>query len=338
MTDSNRLAGLRAVKLAALVRDHLSTDSTGTVALEPGEFAAGAALMHGDEAWVLVEDRHASVPAAGLGGPLVWALRRGARRLHVVVDSGAEPLARRAAGFSLPVQAWTARGRSLVAATATPLRAPAEVPSAHLAFEDVIAAAGAEPVIEHGVLCGEVLGLEVCRVVDDPDTGSVRLDIGIGDHDREAFRLLHGERPTAEALAGVVATVGVHRRDPADAHPLARLARERLLRAAVVGCPAAVGALSVTACPPPEPRPNLKDPVPCMAIADIGGSRRLLVFSTGVDLDAVPACIDARLATGIVDCALVVPVRDAIPAQRMLAAAAEPAVEVLAIDMPPLQP
>lgn len=338
MTDSNRLAGLRAVKLAALVRDHLSAVEAGTAALQPGEFAAGAALMHGDEAWVLVEDRHSAMPAAGLGGPLVWAMRRGARRLHVVVESGAASLARRATGFSLPVQAWTALGRSLDAATAVPLRAPAEVPSAHLAFEDVIEAAGAESVIEHGVLCGEVLGLEVCRVVDDPDTGSVRLDIGIGDHDREAFRLLHGERPPAEALADVVATVGMHRRDPTDAHPLARLARERLLRAAVIGCPAAVGASSVAACPPPEPRPNLKDPVPCMAIADVGDSRRLLVFSTGVDLDAVPACVDARLATGIVDCALVVPVRDAIPAQRMLAAAAEPAIDVLAIDMPPLQP
>ncbi|MEY4605412.1 MAG: hypothetical protein RLY45_172 [Actinomycetota bacterium] len=338
MSDPNRLAGLRAVKLAALVGDHLASTGENEAALRPGEFAPGAALLHDDESWVLVDDRPGALPSSGLGGPLAWAMRHGARRLHVVVDDGAGGLARRAAGFSLPVSVWTVSGRSLVAARSAPLPVPAQVPSSHLAFEHVIAAAGAEPVVEHGVLCGEVLGLEVCRVVDDPDTGGVRLDIGIGDHDREAFRLLHGERPPVEALADVVATVGMHRRDPTASHPLARLARERLLRAAVIRQPSCVGATSVVASPPPEPRPNLKDPVPCVAIADADGGRRLLVLSTGVDLDAVPACVDARLATGIADCALVVPIRDAIPVQRMLAAAAVPPVEVLAIDMPPLQP
>lgn len=338
MSDPNRLAGLRAVKLGALVRDHLSASGTSDAVLQPGEFAPGAALLHDGEAWVLVDDRPGALPSCGLGGPLVWAMRHGARRLHVVVDDTAGGLARRAGGFSMPVSVWTVSGRSLVAAPISPLPAAAPVPPPHLEFADLIAAAGAEPVIEHGVLCGEVLGLEVCRVVDDPDTGSARLDIGIGDHDREAFRLLHGDRPPAEALADVVATVGMHRRDPTASHPLARLARERLLRAAVIRQPSSVGASSVTACPPPEPRPNLKDPVPCVAIAEVAGSRRLLVVSTGVDLDAVPACVDARLATGIDDCTLVVPVRDAIPAQRMLAAAAAPPVEVLAIDMPSLQP
>ena len=61
------------------------------------------------------------------------------------------------------------------------------------------------PNVEHGVVTGEVRGLEVCRVVDDPHTGAVRLEVGVGAHDREAFTIMHGDVPTVDALAGVVA-------------------------------------------------------------------------------------------------------------------------------------
>ena len=103
---------------------------------------------------------------------------------------------------------------------------------AHLAFVDDIEAAGARSVVEHGVVTGEVRGLEVCRVVD-VDTGdgaAVRLEVGVGPHDREAFAVIHGDVPTREALAGVVAAVGAARGVDAPGHPLNRLAPERLLR------------------------------------------------------------------------------------------------------------
>ena len=51
-------------------------------------------------------------------------------------------------------------------------------------------------VVEHGVVTGEVRGLEVCRVVDDRTTGDgVRLEVGVGAHDREAFAIIHGDVP-----------------------------------------------------------------------------------------------------------------------------------------------
>ncbi len=55
--------------------------------------------------------------------------------------------------------------------------------------------------VEHGVLVGEVRGLEVCRVVDDPHLGTTRLEVGVGAHDREAFQMLHGDVPAIELLA-----------------------------------------------------------------------------------------------------------------------------------------
>lgn len=323
MNDVSRLARLNALKLAALVRDHVG----GEPALEPAEFGAGAALLHGSDAWVLLADQ----PARGLGGALAWALRREATALHVVAEAATGLLARRAAAFRLPVTVWHAEGRALLPAVAEPLPASAPVPAAHLEFEPVMVVAGAEPRVEHGVLAGEVWGLEVCRVVDDPHTGAVRLEVGIGEHDREAFQLLHGDRPTADALADVVRSVGEHRRPGAAGHPLNRIAGERALRARLIAEPALVGATEVVAAEPPQPRTNLKDAVPCVARAVIEGEAVAVVCSTGVDLDAVPFAVDARAALGLPRCLLVVPDRDAIDLQRRLAALAVPPVDLVGV-------
>lgn len=321
MSDPARLARLNALKLGALVREHVGGEPT----LEPGEFAAGAALMHGTDAWVLVHEQ----PERGLGGALAWAVRRNAAALHVVAEAGTGCLARRAAHVRLPVSVWHAEGRTLLPAVAEPLPVSAPVPHAHLEFEPTMVVAGATPVVEHGVLAGEVRGLEVCRVVDDPHTGTVRLEVGVGAHDREAFQLLHGDRPTADALADVVQSVARHRRPDADPHPLNRLAVERALRAALIAEPHLLDATAVVAAEPPLPRPNLKDPVPCAAVATIRDERVTVVCSAGVDLDAVPYCLDARVALGTQRCLLVVPARDALPVQQTLAALANPPVELV---------
>ena len=332
MSDDARIARLNALKLGALVRDHLAVTGASTDALVPGEFGGGAALTAGDEAWVLVAP--AAQVGVGLGGALVWSLRAGARRLHVVVDEGEGHLARRAAHLSMPVHVWRADGRQLVAATASPLPVSADPPQAHREFEQVIAAAGAVPFVEHGVLAGEVLGLEVCRVVDDPFTAAVRLEVGVGAHDREAFQMLHGDRPTSAALAEVVEVVRGHRSDVAAGHPLARLARERLLRAVLLADPSLVGLASMAAVPPPLPRTNLKDPVPCVAEGtDADGVATLVVCSTGIDLDAVPYCIDARLSRGVEQCVLALPARDAVRLQYDLASITVPPVRLVTVDL-----
>lgn len=332
MSDDARLARLNALKLGALVRDHLAAMGAPSDGLVPGEFGGGAALTVDGEAWVLVAP--VAHPGGGLGGAVVWALRAGAHRLHVVVDEGEGHLARRAEHLSMPVTVWRADGRQLVAATPVPLPVPTDPPSTHREFEQVIAAAGAVPFVEHGVLAGEVLGLEVCRVVDDPFTAAVRLEVGVGAHDREAFQMLHGDRPTAAALAEVVEVVRGHRSDVAAGHPLARLARERLLRAVLLADPTLVGLDTLTAVPPPLPRVNLKDPVPCVA-EGVGadGVATVVVCSTGIDLDAVPYCIDARLARSIERCVLALPARDAVRLQYDLAGLTVPPVRLVTVDL-----
>ena len=134
------------------------------------------------------------------------------------------------------------------------------MPTEHEQFRPLIAEGGAVPTVEHGVLVGEVRGLEVCRVVTDQHTGAARLEVGIGQHDREAFQMLHGDVPPVEALAKVVATVAPHRRHGADPHPLNRLGQERALRARLIDDPGLIGASHVEAVPSPLARTEPEGP------------------------------------------------------------------------------
>ncbi len=310
--SAERHGHLLGIKLGALVTAHLGT-GVAPDDLQPSGFPNGAALMAGDSGWVLVDG-----PAdRALGPALAWAIRRGARELHVVADTETGMLARRAQQLQFSVSIWFAEGRSLLPAVAEPLPA-ADAPSAeHLALVEVIEAAGARPNVEHGVVFGEVFGLEVCRVVDEPTTGhiaelgeidvvaladqrgtgGVSLEVGVGANDREAFRLLHGDLPTVEALASVVDAVSTHRSPLAPQHPLNRLGQERYLRWQLEVDPSLVDMVDVVAAAPPLPRPNLKDPIACVAIGtDADGVAYTIVCSVGVDVDLVGFVADVQIA------------------------------------------
>jgi len=147
--------------------------------------------------------------------------------------------------------------------------------------------------------------------------------VGVGAHDREAFLIMHGDVPTEKALAAVVRAVARHRVPGAPAHPLNRLGAERLLRARLIEDPTPLGLRDLVAAPPPVPRLNLKDAVPCMAIGGDDAQRTVVVAcSSGIDLDLVPFAADGRIALGLDDAELVlaVPARDAHPATAELAA------------------
>jgi len=314
--EQQRRAALLSMKLGALVRDH-----AGEAPVVLGTFGGGAALLRDGEAWVLADER----PARALGPALAWARQQGVDRVAVLVDDAeaAGILARRATYFIDPPQVFLVDGRTLAPAIPTPLPPPPPPPiaDAAVALVPLIEAAGAVPVIEHGVLAGEVAGLEVCRVVVDPNTGQARLEVGVGAHDREAFQLVHGDVPPVEALASVVAAVAEHRRPGAPPHPLNRLGAERLLRSRLIDDPGVVGALVLGAAPPPVPRLNLKDPVPCVATGvDDSGAPIVVVCSVGIDLDVVPFAADAWAAAFRPDARLVIaiPQRDDHPVTRAL--------------------
>ena len=337
-TDDRRHR-LLGIKLRALVAEHHGREVVG----EAQGFPSGAALSDGGAAWILVDG-----PAArSLGPALAWAIRHDAASLHLVVEHDTGLLARRAQRLAFPVTVWYPQDRTLLPVVAEPL-APSPAASAeHLAVAPSIEAAGATVNVEHGVVVGEVRGLEVCRVVDTPTVGhfaelgdfdapapvaaspdGVLLEVGVGPNDREAFRMLHGDIPTVEALAAVVDAVLAHRSADAIQHPLNRLGQERYLRWQLEQDPSLVGLTTVTPREPPQPRPNLKDSIPCVAAGvDANGQERMLVCSVGVDVDLVGFVADVQ-ATSSAPVVVVLRERDAIALTRELLALLATPVDV----------
>lgn len=340
---SDRHRRLLAVKLQVLVRDHHVASGGGEGALAVGSFALGAALMAGDAAWVLIDD--AGEDGRGLGPAIVWATRNGATSLELIADDEIGVIGRRAAAFSLPINVWNVDGRAMRPAPIAAVEPPPQPAADHLRFIIDIEAAGATPLVEHGVVVGEVRGLEVCRVVDAGgiDRNEPRLDVGVGVHDREAFAIIHAGAATSDALATVVSSVAAVRDPSVPAHPLNRLAPERFLRWRLEQEPWLVGMASVRPAQPPVPRRNLKDRAACTARGQrIDGTEVVIVCSVGVDLDVIPYAADARLAAegepgvgsamgGPIDVLVVLPSRDVMAVTRELAGLLRHSVTLVAV-------
>jgi hypothetical protein len=325
---------LRAAKLGALVRDHWKKE--GARRYEPSAFPGGAALFDPDRsrAWVLIDD--ASI--ARFGPALAWACRQEAGEVHVLVE-GAAPgapaasgvMARRASAWADPPRVWDVRGRDIsVAAPADavgPDSSPAsdEMQDSIRAHGELMRAHGAEPILEHGVLRGEVLGLEVARLV------GAELQVGVGRHDRMARTEMHPDQDPGRALDEAVGVVRARRRRGEPRHPANTLARGRWLRSVVCARPELAGARELVPVSPPLPWFDL----PEAGAAPAGGTslppeRPLIaVCSVGVDLDLVPTAADSRLihAPGA-ELVVVVPEGDDVPITRALAASLARPAEV----------
>jgi hypothetical protein len=338
--DESRRTGLRRAKLTALIRSRWQDADPAPTS---GIGAPGPALRdsEGDRGWVLVDP---SIPGA-LGGSLIWGLRHALSELHLVVDEGASPgrgdpdagvLARRAGCFRQPslvqVWRWAPDERQLHAVSPTPPATAAEVADpGRERWADLMRAHGIDPLVEHGVLIGEVLGLEVARLgsdVDVADGDEPGLAIGVGHHDRTARSQMRPGQSVADGLDEVVALVRRWRAPGAERHPANTLARERWLRSLVMGRPALVGARWLDPLPALLPRGDLRRAVPAAA-AGVGDDGRAVVAvcSTGVDLDVVPVAADYRLSVGVeARLVIVVPAGDDVRVTReLIDALVEPA-------------
>lgn len=325
---------LLRVKLNALVRSHW-----GALALAAGaeaSFPGGAALapsVSGGRAFVLVD----RATYRSLGGVLAWALRHGAGAVELLADGSDETaslLARRAAAFTLPLTVWRVDPPVLRPVTEAGFFPPPLLPAAAVPMAEILRGAGVEPVVEFGVLTGEVLGLEVARVVVDAD--GARLEVGVGSQDREAHRGLEPNRDPRLQLAEVVALIRRLRTPEGTAHLANSLAGERWLRAVVVARPELVGAAWLAPVPPALPRGDLRTSTAALAAGVDGDGQAVLVAtSTGIDLDLVPAAADARRAGGA-DMAgsrliLAMPPADDHPRTRQLAALLRDPAEVVTV-------
>lgn len=318
MTDApDPRAALQAAKLGALVRSRWPDEGADA---RPGTFPGGATLLAGERLWILLD---AEVGAARrLGSALAVADRAGATQLDLLVEDadGAAVLARRAALFARPPTVWTLTGADLApAVAAAPAADPAPAPEAEL-FRPVLAEAGLETVVEGGELLGEVLGLEVARVVVGED-GDAHVEAGVGRFDREVGAMMFAELSEIDALARAVDLVADIRRPGAPRHPLNQLVPERWLRSVLVARPDLVGAAELRPVGSAVPRANLKETGIATAVGtDLDGRPIVVTCSTGVDLELVPSAADDRLAHAP-DARLVlaVPAKDALAVTTELA-------------------
>ena len=269
-------------------------------------------------------------PERALGGALALAIRSRCDIVHVFADDHSGVLARRAACFTQPPSVWQIHGDTAVSAEPLPRPtepAPPRVPE----LVALLASAGVEIAVEHGVITGEVEGLEVARIVP---AAAWQIEVGVGAHDREAFALLHADEPTAEAIRRVAEAVRTHRAPGASPHPLNRMGASRWLRSLVMRRPDLVGAGRLRAASPPLARGGPKDPSPAVAYGLTPEGRRLVVvLCVGIDLDVVPFAADARLLLDPdAELTVALPRRDAHEVIAAMAARLVDPAQIIEID------
>ena len=296
----------------------------------PHVFTPGAAFVTDDAAWFLIDGD----AIRSLGAVIAWSAANGIDKpLNILCEQNAGIVARRAGFVTADVTVWQVDDRSVMPAEPAP-HIESKVPAmGHMALASLIESGGAEIVIEHGVVLGEVRGLEMCRVVDDPFTGEARVEVGLGAHDREAFAMVHGHLPTEDAMRQVITAVLPHRSFEADHHPFNRFGVERLLRWNAMQDPASVGCASLAPAEPPVVRTNVKDAVPCVAIGiDADGNTVAVTFVNGIDLDAVPFALDAADRLGASRAVLAMRSRDITRSTNTLVSMARTPLSLVSIQ------
>lgn len=304
---------------------HWGEDSVAGAA--PSVLPGGAALVTASsQAWVLIDDG----VVARFGAALAWADRQRAVSLAVLVDgSPSAPgiVARRAGSFRPAPTVWAVEGTALVPVAAAEAVPDGAVP-ADTDLADLLAAHGLEVVHEHGVLRGEVLGLEVARTVGG------RLEVGVGRHDRYARAEMRPGEDIAAALREAAGAVRDLRRPDAPPHPANTLARSRWLRAVLCRDPDRFGFAALEPVAPPLPWFDLPEAGSAPAVGrTVSGEPAVVVCSVGVDLDLGPTAADCRLLYGGEGCELwlVLPVGDDLPVTRSLAGRLDPPARVLTV-------
>ena len=301
--DADRIRALHASKLRALARTTLGVELAEVSGTDDGALAA----VGGEAPSVVCLAQERSERA--LGGALALAERSGCEDVHVFAEHHSAVLARRAACFVPTPTVWQVTGADATAAEPAP-RPVEPVPPRVPELVALLGAAGVDVVVEHGVITGEVEGLEVARIVAAPPDGGPaeladevdgaddrwQIEVGVGAHDREAFSILHADEPTPDAIRRVADLVRTHRSPGAAPHPLNRMAAARWLRSLLIQRPELVEAGRLRAASPPIPRGGPKDPAPAVAYGLTPDGRRLIVVvCVGIDLDVVPFAADARL-------------------------------------------
>ncbi|CAB4893000.1 unannotated protein [freshwater metagenome] len=316
--DPAQRSQLQKAKLAAVTRDFLDQErARSAVAQETVGFLSAeidvAEVVEAGSLYALNLNGHGFVllsesSARSLSAAMIWAAQQPAQRLTVFVDAPSpsdartEELSRWAQYFLLaeqPIEVRVIDGPVSRRVEPGSVPEPCALPERHELLEQHLLAEGLEVVHEHGVTRGEVLGLEVARLVVWPGEAggddALHLEVGVGRFDRDAHAAVRPDESPVDDLAHTVSIIRDHRFPGAPSHAVQRLSRERWLRALAVAQPSLVGAETLTAIGMTAEPAGLRDAFPASAVGTAtDGSPLILVFSCGVDLGLLPLAADLR--------------------------------------------
>ena len=280
--NNERLAELAAVKLRALVNEHLQIDSA-----EVNRLGGGASCLVSPDAGNDIESQgwvYFPTSAPGLlGTAIIWAKANECPKINLITDEGGEDLAFAASAFTEPVPTiWKATDRTIAIVDPAKPVIPPPPDCGELTAE--LVAAGLEVVADHGVWIGEINGLEVARV--GQREGECSIDIGVGAYDQFASAALKPkDRDIVDAIATVLGMVRPHRMAGAEPHAIGRLVRSRWLRTQLVHEPSTIGLESLNPIPLLFERPGLLETQPAAALGNKADGTSVLVTCTvGLDL------------------------------------------------------
>ena len=322
--DPKQKARLQKAKLLAVAREYLEQvprtesahglqDRTESDSLEFSDVLEAGSL------YALNLDGHGFVllsesSARSLSAALIWAAQQPVQRLTVFADSEPttdapsatsarpEDLARWAHYFLVadqPIEFRLIQGAGSTGIQPGPVPPASAPPERDSVLEQHLIDEGLEVVHEHGVTRGELLGLEVARIVVWPEESggdnALHLEVGVGRFDRDAHAAVRPDESPVDDLAKTVSILRDHRFPGAPTHAVQRLSRERWLRALLVDQPSLVGAQSLTALGMTAEPAGLRDAFPAAAIGSKqDGTTVIVVCSCGVDLALLPLAADLR--------------------------------------------
>ncbi|NCG41190.1 MAG: hypothetical protein GWP30_09415 [Actinobacteria bacterium] len=324
--DTDRRRQLHALKLKSLAETYLGISLSDLNGTEDGAIG----IKRHDNcvtAVILAEERC----SRAVGVAMAAATQAKADVIHIFAKEEASSLASAAELFRTSSTVWELNDRVATIAVASD---PTSKESTDVDPEliAVLEAADLDVVYEHGIVAGEIRGLEVARIESDGE--EQRIAVGVGAHDREAFALLHGGMPSGEALLRVTETVRFHRRAGAEPHPLNRLNAERWLRSQLIGSPQKIGATVLSSASPPTARRSLKETIPAVAYGRMAeGNQVVVVCTIGIDLNLIAFGAQARMYTDPeAQLIFVVPERDAHPLLKAMVEKLMVPAELIAID------
>ncbi|MGB6057574.1 MAG: hypothetical protein WBF71_04855 [Microthrixaceae bacterium] len=333
--QSDQRERLLASKLTGLVR---SLGPVGENASEPEARGALTVMADGGRAYGLIEKGDPGPVASAV----LWARRNNCTELVVLVDEAASTAARFASYFSsgdLLISVLEVAGSTASAVVADPVPATVPAPSAPGDLIDILRSQRLEVVVEHGVVRGELLGLEVARLVRWPAANGgddeLHLEAGVGRFDRDAVAAVNADMSPEDALRRTLEVVRKHRYPGAPVHPLQLLSRERWLRVSLLDEPGRVGATRLEAVAMTTESPGMRDPHPAAAYGERpDGGTVIVVCSTGINMATVPLAADLRAALDpSADLVIAVPARDRHNATVELADMLEGRAEVLGTEV-----